>query len=101
MAVVEESEPIVDHAVDAAALCVLVAIEHFHGVEIEGETRALGMVRIGTEPAQVEIADLRIETRMVDIDDGVGGPASHLPKKTLGIVAVEEDGAVARLLQIL
>ena len=100
VAVLEEREPIVDHAVDRSPLRVLVAVEHLDGVEVVAEAGPRRLVAARVEPAEVEVADLAVDARMVHVDDGVGRARAHVAEEVLGPAAVHEHRALADALEV-
>ena len=96
----KEREPIVDHAIDRAALGVLIAVEHLDRVEVEREAGARRLIVARVEAADVEVADLGVDARMVHVDDRFGRARAHVGEEVLRPLAVHEHRALTDALEI-
>src|SRR5262249_47029550 len=100
VAVIEQGEPIVDDAVHGTPLCVLVTVEHLDGVEVKRESGSLGMVIARVEAAEVEVADLVVEARVVDINDRFGRAFTNVLKEVTGGAPVNVHRAMPGVIEV-
>jgi hypothetical protein len=95
-----KGEPVVDHPIHAPAHRVLVSVHHLDRIEVPREPGPPRAIPARVELTDVEVADLAVDARVVDVDDGVRRVLAHVLEEVVGAPAMHQHRALSRLLEI-